>query len=105
MGVPKSEMRWEISTTHQGESSGKQPDRQLTTRPHLPRDCPLRGWPTLVIESGMTESLERLVRQDARWWFRNSHSDVKYVLIISIHTGENRVVQLEKWGSPETHLT
>lgn len=84
------------STTHQGESSGKQPDQQLTTGHRLPRDCQLRGWPTLVIESGMTESLERL-RQDARWWFRNSHSDVKYVLIISIQTGENRVIQLEKW--------
>src|SRR5690606_3733419 len=37
------------------------------------------SWPTLVIEAGHSESLQRL-RQDMHWWFEASNHQVKIIL-------------------------
>ncbi|CAI7617748.1 unnamed protein product [Penicillium palitans] len=51
------------------------------------------GYPSLVIETGVSESLGRL-RQDARKWFADSGGDVRIVILI--HASEN-VVCFEQW--------
>ncbi|KAJ5946896.1 hypothetical protein N7454_003735 [Penicillium verhagenii] len=51
------------------------------------------GWPTLVIETGVSESLTRL-RQDARFWFSQSHGEVYMVLVITI---KRTKVTFEVW--------
>ncbi|KAG0130060.1 hypothetical protein HOY82DRAFT_505042 [Tuber indicum] len=63
-------------------------------------------WPTLVLECGLSRSLERLVT-DARWWLENSGGDVKIVLVISV-CRMARKIHLEKWEAitpPNPHIT
>src|SRR3984957_1507887 len=52
-------------------------------------------WPTIVIESGWSESLTRL-REDARRWLENSKGNVKIVLLISIDRRAGTMI-IEKW--------
>ncbi|KAF1808007.1 hypothetical protein P152DRAFT_406313 [Eremomyces bilateralis CBS 781.70] len=52
-------------------------------------------WPTIVIESGLSEGLDRL-RIDAQWWLSNSRGDVRIVIIISIMPPQKRLY-IEKW--------
>ena len=53
------------------------------------------GWPTLVIEAGDSESINRL-RQDMNWWFDASNHQVKIVLLTKFHHGKKELC-LEKW--------
>ena len=55
-------------------------------------------WPTIVIESGLSESLRRL-RADARWWLENSGGDVRIVVIISINKAQKTLL-IERWRAP-----
>ncbi|ODM23269.1 hypothetical protein SI65_00858 [Aspergillus cristatus] len=78
------------------EDKGKQPDDSflpLTRQPH--------GWPTLVIESGIPESLPRL-REDAKWWFETSAGAVRSVLVLGINT-DTKTIEVEKWAFGHTH--
>jgi hypothetical protein len=52
-------------------------------------------WPTIVLESGWSESLTRL-RRDAHIWFENSGGDVKIVLLFSIGRTARTMI-IEKW--------
>jgi hypothetical protein len=52
-------------------------------------------WPTLVIETGDSETLGEL-HNDMRWWFRTSNHDVKIVLLAKFDLGQHRIL-LEKW--------
>src|ERR1700722_12297265 len=52
-------------------------------------------WPTIVIESGWSESLTRL-QQDAGIWLENSGGDVKIVLLFSIGRTARTMI-IEKW--------
>ena len=52
-------------------------------------------WPTIVVESGLSEGLARL-RIDAQWWLANSEGDVKIVVIISILPLQKKL-HVEKW--------
>lgn len=51
--------------------------------------------PTLVIESGMSQSMPRL-RQDAAWWMANSGGQVQIVLLIKV-TRDTRCMVIEKY--------
>ncbi|PWW77195.1 hypothetical protein C7212DRAFT_362845 [Tuber magnatum] len=62
--------------------------------PHLRRPGP-GGWPTLIFESGVSESLERL-RQDARWWLEQNNHSVHAVVVTHISCNE-RIIDLEVW--------
>lgn len=53
------------------------------------------GWPFLVIEAGVSESIPRL-QADAAWWFANSGGQVKLVLLIQVTKG-SRVIEMEKY--------
>jgi hypothetical protein len=52
-------------------------------------------WPTIVLESGWSESLTRLHR-DARLWLESSGGDVKIVLLFSIGRTARTII-IEKW--------
>jgi hypothetical protein len=97
MGVPKLQMTWGMTTTHSGTHSrkGKQPDQCFWPATRQPTGGQLRSWPTLVIETGVSESLPKL-RADALWWFQNSNGDVRIVLVLSINKNR-RIALLEKW--------
>lgn len=71
--------------TFRGPDSAKQGDWGF--RP-LPERTFRGDWPTLVMEVGVHESLERL-RDDAEWWLVNSKGAVKVVLLIA-YLGKER---------------
>jgi hypothetical protein len=99
---PPREIKWTSTTMYKVTTNkGKQGDQTFLPlsrySPHL-QTC---TWPTLVIETGVPQSLPRL-RENAKWWFNNSKGDVRIVLIVSI---SQTIVRLEKWqlappGSP-----
>jgi hypothetical protein len=52
-------------------------------------------WPTVVIETGYTESMAKLER-DVRWWLIESSGDVRLAVLISIGP-QRREVVFQKW--------
>ena len=59
---------------------------------------PERGkgdWPTLVIESGQSESMNYL-HLDMQWWFAASQHQVKIVLLVKFDHNQ-RAILLERW--------
>lgn len=98
LGVPREQYRFAGTTTFRAatRNKGKQPDDCFLPWSRLPhgRQHPL-NWPTLVIESGVSESLPKL-REDARWWFENSSGLVRTVIILSINRAR-KTIRLEKW--------
>ncbi|PYH35920.1 uncharacterized protein BO87DRAFT_374932 [Aspergillus neoniger CBS 115656] len=97
MGIPRTEVSWGATTTNPGTVSthGKQPDHSFYPSSRPPSFGQLSGWPTLVFETGVSESMAKL-RRDATWWFQNSSGDTRIVLIVSIKS-RSREVRLEKW--------
>nr|XP_001389465.2 hypothetical protein ANI_1_2980014 [Aspergillus niger CBS 513.88] len=96
MGVPRTQYTWGNAVTLPDTLStqGKQPDCCLFPPTRLPLGG-LEEWPTLVIETGVSESLAKL-RRDATWWFQNSSGDTRIVLLLSIDSG-SRTLRIEKW--------
>ncbi|CUS15112.1 unnamed protein product, partial [Tuber aestivum] len=79
-------------TRYKGVSSSKEADsafRPQSSRPHK------TNWPTVVVESGVSETLERL-RVDAKWWLYNSSGDVRIVLLFSIKEVGQEIL-IEQW--------
>lgn len=97
MGIPKNEITFGMATTHKPTigNKGKQPDQCFWPPSRKPRPGQRFGWPTLIIEVGVSESLRRL-REDAYWWFNNSLGDVRIVLLICISRRQRKVI-VEKW--------
>lgn len=104
IGIQRDEISFGMRTTHKltGESRGKQPVQCFWpfSRQPLPGQKP--DWPTLVIETGVIESIPRL-REDASWWFRNSSGMVRIVLLVCI-SHRLRKTTIEKWhlAPPDT---
>jgi hypothetical protein len=71
-------------SSKEGDSAYKPPSRRNKS-----------DWPTIVIESGLSESLRHL-RADAKWWLENSGGDVDIVILISIKE-EQRNLLIERW--------
>jgi hypothetical protein len=95
MGMRARELDFVGASRFRGRRSSKEGDSAY--RPHSSRPNET-DWPTIVIESGVSESL-RLLRFDASWWLTESGSDVKIVLIISIQRPQNAQsrIRIEKW--------
>jgi hypothetical protein len=92
MGVPPDEFYFVGSTRLYGRNSSKEGDsayRPLSLRPHK------ADWPTIVFESGFSESLRHL-RFDAGWWLKESRGEVKIVIIISIKRAQS-MIRIETW--------
>jgi len=95
------------ATRYQGRDVEKEADSSYKPRSLRPLKT---DWPTIVLESGVSESLPQL-RTDASWWLRNSGGDVKIVLIFSVKR-TTRTIHIEKWENvpapvtrPHTRLT
>ncbi|PUU72399.1 hypothetical protein B9Z19DRAFT_1010292 [Tuber borchii] len=91
------------STTFKGNGSQKEAD--CAWRPQKSR--PLgTGWPTLVIECGVSRSHPRLAA-DAHWRFENSGGQLKIVLLIS-YSASKKEIRLQQWELvtiPDPHVT
>ena len=97
MSVPRDDRQWGQTTSNPGSVStkAKQPDQCFYPGSRRPVYSQFQGYPTLVVETGVTESLPRL-RGDALWWFANSQGDTRMVLILSIRRA-TRTVLIEVW--------
>jgi hypothetical protein len=92
MGMRARELDFVGASRFRGRRSSKEGDSAYKPQSFRPNDP---DWPTIVIESGVSESLHRL-RFDAGWWLTESGGDVKIVIIISIQQAQSRI-QIEKW--------
>jgi hypothetical protein len=71
----------------EGEGDSCRKPRSMRTNAH--------HYPTLVIETSWSQTLEKL-REKARWWFDKSNGDVKIVLLVKSSLGSNHI-RIEKW--------
>ncbi|KFY30716.1 hypothetical protein V493_01726 [Pseudogymnoascus sp. VKM F-4281 (FW-2241)] len=85
-GVPLSAFLPVGAAKRQGKYTAKQPDASF--KPSFRGE---NGWPSLVIESGLSESLVQL-RRDAAWWLTNSDEQVRIALVISIQKNDRSIV-------------
>ena len=89
-------LRWELfrlnATTYKTPRMSKEGDSAFKPGSMRPLET---DWPTIIIESGWSESLTKL-REDARRWLENSRGEVKIVLLISIGR-RARTMIIEKW--------
>lgn len=98
MGVPRTQLTWGMAVTlpdPAASSQGKQPDACVFPPNRQPRGGQCNGWPSLVVETGVSESLTKL-RRDATWWFQNSLGDTRIVILLSVNAG-SRELRIEKW--------
>lgn len=94
------ELRDIWGTTYKENSTRKEPNSGF--RPQL--SCLSEtNWPTLIIESGVSETLERL-RVDTQWWPDNSLGNVNIVLLFSINDPKQEIL-IEQWefSHPQNH--
>ena len=92
MGVPRNELYPVGATRYKGLRSSREAD---TAYKPLPARNGEYDWPTLVFESGLSESLARL-RTDAQWWLVESGGHVNIVIIISIQAALSEL-HIEQW--------
>jgi hypothetical protein len=78
------------ATTYNSSTSSKESDSAY--RPLSRTDA---DWPTFVIESGYSETLQHL-RSCASWWLGNSQGEVKFAIIISVQQVQ-KILHIEKW--------
>jgi len=87
-------------TTYSGSEGRKEADSAF--RPESSR--PTRAhWPTLVVETGVSQSLGQL-QGAARWWLTDSRGNVNIVLLFSIDE-ENRKILIEQWEGSRPAVT
>jgi len=79
-------------TTFEGLWSSKEADSTWTPDSRL---CSHENWPTLVMESGLPESIKRL-EVEAGWWLDISMGEVKVVLLICVSWTDKKIT-LDKW--------
>lgn len=90
MGIRLRDYSWYSNLIHTGMRRNKEPDECFYPVDNV-QD---QDWPTLVIEVGTSETMQRL-RQDAIWWLRQG-SQLQYVVLVGLDT-ENRRAVIEKW--------
>jgi hypothetical protein len=92
MGIPDDELHTVGATRFHGHKSSKEGDSSYKPYSFRPNST---DWPTIVIESGVSESLNRL-RSDADWWLTKSGGNVNIVIIISANRAQSTLL-IEKW--------
>jgi hypothetical protein len=90
MGMSKEMIRCCGATTYHGNTSSKEGDSA-----YRPPSRKGTDWPTFVIESEYSETLQHL-RSSASWWLGNSQGEVKFAIIISVQQVE-KILHIEKW--------
>ena len=92
MGVPRNGLYPLGAGRFEGRNSSKEADSAYKP---LPIRSGESDWPTIVFESGLSESLGRL-RTDAEWWLIESGGQVKIAVLISIRPALSALC-IEKW--------
>lgn len=94
MGIRSEESVWVGAKTYTpAMGKGKEGDQAFVPPSRCNNGVTTAGRPTLVIETGVSESLPRL-RQDARRWFADSNGEVRIVIIITVR---RKRIMIEKW--------
>ena len=94
MGLHWKDSEWVGHITYKSNlAKGKQPDNAFVPPSRCTTTLSTIGWPTLVIETGMSESLSQL-RADAARWFADSNGSVRIALVITVKDSR---VDIEKW--------
>ncbi|KAJ5594259.1 uncharacterized protein N7459_000467 [Penicillium hispanicum] len=94
MGLDNCLRTFGSATCKAENGSAKQPDCQFLPK-RLPR-ARTKKWPSLVVETGFSESPSKLM-SDARFWLSQSNGDVQMVITIKINQSSPHIV-LESWG-------
>jgi hypothetical protein len=93
MGIPEGELWSMAASTYYAENHRSSKEGDTSFKPcSRPKAT---DWPSIVIESGFSESLQGL-RSDANWWLTNSHDGVKIVILIALEMA-TKSIQMEKW--------
>jgi hypothetical protein len=92
MGVPAFELNFVGATRYHGLNSSKEADSAYKPLSIRPNDT---DWPTIVFESGYSESLHRL-RIGASWWLRASGGQVNIVVVASVNR-QRSTLRIETW--------
>lgn len=95
MGVPLDDYAWSRATSYTGSISSRreEPDECLVPRTRMPTGS-TQCWSTMVIETGVSESLPKL-RNDASWWFNHFNGAVRIVPVLSVNKAQKELI--EKW--------
>ncbi|KXG54575.1 uncharacterized protein PGRI_077190 [Penicillium griseofulvum] len=93
MGLPRREVVWVGSKTYHSGTKGMEADNSYLPPSRHARPIENAGYPSLVIETGVSDSLDQL-RQDARKWFADSGGDVRIVILIHMRKD---IVCFEQW--------
>lgn len=97
-GTSMDDILWGGSATYRPSiagNKGKEGDDCFIPPSRQERAGQPQGWPSLVIETGVTESRDRL-REDAKWWFQNSQGAVRTVILLQVRR-VRKTIYLEKW--------
>ncbi|CAG9940634.1 unnamed protein product [Clonostachys rosea f. rosea IK726] len=84
------------STTYINQNNGTAGEGDASGGPFIPGVGAVQHWPTLVIESGYSQTLTQLRAQMA-WWFRASAHQVKIVLLLKMDASSPADILIEKW--------
>ncbi|KGO67749.1 hypothetical protein PITC_000870 [Penicillium italicum] len=94
MGITYGESMWLGSTTYKfAIGKGKEGDQTFVPPSRCSTGVTNAGYPTLVIETGVSVSLPRL-RQDAKKWFADTNGEVRIVILIAV---SQKKLLIEKW--------
>ncbi|KAF4214439.1 hypothetical protein CNMCM5878_009249 [Aspergillus fumigatiaffinis] len=93
MGIHWTDRRWIGTTTYKPANKGKQGDQGFTPPSRQVVQGETRGWPTLVLEVGVSASMAKL-RSSAKFWLNNSNGQTRFVILVS--ASRDRVT-FEKW--------
>ncbi|KAJ5297797.1 hypothetical protein PENANT_c012G09850 [Penicillium antarcticum] len=107
MGISEDDWDWAAASKYppcppnstRTSIRGKEGDQGLIPQSRMFNQEENYGWPTLVFETGVSQSLGRL-REDAEWWFAHSEGDVRFVLIIA---RKPTVIHFELWQLAPTN--
>ncbi|KAJ5943964.1 hypothetical protein N7516_004132 [Penicillium verrucosum] len=94
MGIRPRAYTLNAATRYHGNSCAKEADQSLT--PSWDASS-AQEWPSLVIETGLSES-EAQLRADAYWWFANSDYKVNMVLLFHIRRSPERRVTIKLYS-------
>jgi hypothetical protein len=85
MGMSKRMIRCCGATTYNGNTSSKESDSA-----YRPLSRKNTDWPTFVIESEYSETLQHL-RSSTSWWIENSQQEMKFAIIILVQQSTENI--------------
>ncbi|CAG8908307.1 unnamed protein product [Penicillium egyptiacum] len=94
MGIRPRDYTMNSASRYHGRTCDKEADESLTPLGNPSED---NDWPSLVIETSLSES-EAQLRADAYWWFANSDYKVNMVILFRIQRSPERRVTIKHYS-------